>query len=438
MMEDLFDRFEDNLRKAGIKNGQTIILGVSGGVDSVTMLNLFLRSSFELNLIVAHLNHNVRVEADDDEKLVRILTEKLGLEFVSKKISHPKKGNLEEELRIERRNFLEQVALDSKADKIALAHNSNDQAETFILNALRGSGPAGLAGMRVSDNKIIRPLLNLSRIEIEAYGEENNLTWHEDKTNEDTKYNRNFIRHKIFPLLSQINPSFLDAINRTSYLQREIDDQLKKEAEKFITVPTDVTRLQGLSKSVLYEALGLLYEKAKGSRKDLNLQNLADLENLISQTNGTKSINLPDNITAIRRYKTLDFILKTSYNYSSGEVLEKLAMGENYFGNWLILGEKYAGLGGNSKYSLFVDENTLNKIKIKSWKPGDKMAIFGITGRKKLQDLFVDAKIDKEKRINWPIFYLGSEIIWIPKIALSRNLKPCSQVSVKLSVEEKL
>ena len=436
-MEDLFGSFLENLKKAGLKNDQTVILAVSGGIDSCVMLNLFTRLDMNLNLKVAHLNHNIRVEADDDEKLVRIIAEKYGLDFVTKKIVRPKKGNLEEELRIERRQFLEQTAAEAKADWIALAHNANDQAETFFLNVLRGSGPAGLAGMRVSDGKIVRPLLTFPRQDILAYGEENNLTWHEDKTNEDTRYKRNFIRHKIFPLISEVNSNWLEAVVRTSYLQREIDDSLKREAMPFITKEIDITNLVGLSRPLLYEVLGLLYERAKGSRKDLALTNLSDLESLISSSAGTKSIHLPGNIVATRRYKTLDFEEGKSYTYGSSEVLEKLTPGDNYFGSWVITADKYQGLGGNSKYTIFVDEKTLEKIKIKSWKSGDKMAIFGITGRKKLQDLFVDAKIDKEKRSGWPIFYLGSEIIWIPKIALSRNFKPDITVNIKLTVEEK-
>jgi len=437
-MSNLLVKFEENLRLCGLQSNQTVVLGVSGGVDSVTMLGLFLKSELSLNLVVAHLNHGVRLESDKDEKLVRISSEKNGLEFISKKITPPKSGNLEEELRIIRRRFLLETAEQFKASFVAIAHNANDQAETFFLNALRGSGPAGLGAMRLNDDKLIRPLLGFTRAEIEKYAEENNFTWHDDKTNDDTAYKRNYLRHKVFPLFSEVNSNWLDAIQRTTILQRQIDDYLKIEAQKFITTPFDVKTIPTLDKPILFEILGLLYENAKGDRKDLTLQNLTDLEKLISSTAGTKSISLPGNITAIRRYSNLEFVLKKEYNHNSTITLEGLEVGENYFDNWVILAEKTVELGSNSKYALFVDNKTFEKIKIKSWKSGDKISSFGISGSKKLQDLFVDAKIDKEKRLNWPIIYVGKEIVWVPKLALSRNLQASKIPTIKLTLQEKI
>lgn len=434
----MLEKFEENLKACNIRNGQTLVLGVSGGVDSITMLDLFIKSEINLNLIVTHLNHGVRIESDKDEKLVQKLADKNNLEFVSKKITPPRSGNLEEELRIIRRRFLIETAEGQKANFVAIAHNVNDQVETFFLNALRGSGSAGLGAMRMSDNKIIRPLLNFSRSEIEKYAEENNLTWYEDKTNEDITYKRNYLRHKIFPLFGEINPNWLEAINRTSSLQRQIDDYLKIEAQNYITEPFDVKNIPTLDKPILYEILGLLYEKAKGDRKNLTLKNLTDLEKLISTTSGTKSLALPGNITAIRRYSLLDFVLKKDYNHNSTITLDKLEVGENQFDNWIIVAEKTNELGSNSKYALYADSKMFEKIKIKSWKPGDKISPFGITGSKKLQDLFVDAKIDKEKRLTWPIIYLGREIIWVPKLSLSRNFTASKNPSIKLTLREKI
>ncbi len=433
---NLPEKFNENLKTCGLKNGQILILGVSGGVDSATMLDLFLRSELNLDLIIVHLNHGVRIESDKDEKLVRIQAEKNGLEFVSKKIIPPKSGNLEEELRIIRRQFLLETAKSYKANFVALAHNANDQAETFFLNALRGAGPAGLGAMKISDGQIIRPLLDSTRAEIEHYAEKNDLTWHDDTTNKDTTFKRNYLRHEVFPLLAEVNPKWLEAIQRTTTLQRQIDDSLKVEAQKYITTPFDVKTAPILEKPILYEIFGLLYEKAKGDRKDLTLQNLVDLEKLISTTAGTKSISLPGGITATRHYSNLDFSFKEEYNHNSTITLEELEFGENHFGNWTILAEKTTELGGNSKYVLFVDNKTFEKIKIKNWKAGDKISTFGISGNKKLQDLFVDAKIDKEKRLYWPIIYIGKEIVWIPKLALSRNLQASKIPTIKITAQE--
>jgi tRNA(Ile)-lysidine synthase len=435
---ELLEKFEENLRQCNVKSGQTVVLGVSGGIDSVVMLDMFLKSKLDLTLIIAHLNHGVRIESDKDEKLVQIVAKKHNLEFVSKKITPPKGGNLEEELRIKRREFLLNTQQENKADFIALAHNMNDQAETFFLNVLRGSGPAGLGAIRMSDQGIIRPLLDFSRAEIVEYGEENNLTWHEDKTNADIVYRRNYLRHKVFPLFADINPNWTEAVNRTALIMRKVDDYLKVEAEKILEKPIDITNLQVLDRPILFEVFGLLFERTKGDRKDLTLQNLEDLEKLISSTAGTKTIVLNGNVSAVRHYKSLDFVLKKTYNNSPLISLEGLELGENYFGPWLVKAEQVANLGSNSKYSIFVSEEVFKKIKVKTWKTGDKISPFGINGSKKLQDLFVDAKIDREKRYNWPIFFLGKELIWIPKLALSRNFVSSGISDIKITSEEKV
>jgi len=431
-------QFEENLNLCGVKENHTIVLGVSGGADSVTMLDLFLKSELKLNLIVAHMNHGLRVEADKDEKLVKFLAEKNNLDFVSKKINPPKGGNLEEELRIKRREFLLEVVKDSKAQYLALAHNANDQAETFFLNTLRGSGPAGLGGMKMFDTTLLRPLISFERKDIIEYAEANHLAWHEDQTNEDTQFKRNYLRHKVFPLLSEINSNWLEAIFRTTHLQREIDDHLKSEAEKYLIEPFDINSIQGLNRPILFEVLGLLYEKAKGDRKDLTLQNLSDLERLTSSTSGTKSLALPGNITATRRYNHLDFMLKKKYNNYSPVVLDKLEVGENTFSNWKVIVERIeiSDFRANSRYSIAVDPEILPKLKVRNWKAGDRISPFGMNGSKKLQDLFVDAKIDKDKRNNWPIFQLGRELIWVPRLALSRNFVLKKSPTIKITIEE--
>lgn len=435
-MESLEERFEQNLTHCNVRNGQKIVLGVSGGVDSVVMTDLFLRSPRRLQLIIAHLNHGVRKEAQSDEKFVEKLAKEHNLTFISEKLLPIRGGNLEEEMRIRRREFLERVAGNHRALFVALAHNSNDQAETFFLNVLRGSSPAGLGAMEMSSNKIIRPLLNFSRKEIEQYAKDRTLLWQVDQSNYDVTYSRNYLRHKVFPLFREINPNWLEAFYRTSYLQRKVDNYLKKEAVKFIKEELDVTKIQRLDKPILYEILGLLYEQAKGDRKDLALKNLQDLEILIASTSGTKSLNLPNKITAIRRYNILEFEAKIAYNGTPQTKLDKLEMGDNYFGRWNIKLDQVNGLGSNSKYHICLDENILSKIKVRTWQTGDKITTFGITGTKKLQDLFVDAKIDREKRYSWPVFVLGKEVVWVPQIALSRNFSSGVSPKIKIVAEE--
>jgi len=411
---DIRQKFKSNIEKAGVKNNGTVILGVSGGIDSVVMLDLFINS--KLNLVVAHLNHGVRKEAGRDESLVEELAAKNSLKFVSHRIDKPTGGNLEEEMRILRYEFLSRVAKDNNAKYIALAHNANDQAETIFLNILRGSGPAGLAGMKEVSGKVIRPLLNVKREEIESYANENKLEWTEDLTNRDTLYQRNYLRHKIFPLLTETNPSWLDAVNRMSASQREIDEHLKNEASEYLKSP--VSELKKLPKPVLYEVFGLRYEQKKGNRVDLTLRNLADLEKLIAENAGTKRVELPGKISAVRRYEILDFEAKNDYNLDSPSE-KKLKLGINRFGTWQI--EVTAGQGKNNKAEVILTKEQFSLVKVRTRKPGDLIETH--YGHKKLQDLFVDAKINKEQRALWPVMTISEEVIWVPGLAVSQTLK---------------
>ena len=462
---DVVKKFTENLAHSGIKQGQTIVLGVSGGLDSVTMLDLFAKADLNLKITVAHMNHGVREEAIHDEELVAKLTKKYGFRFISKTLIPRENhsnilknirmvGNLEEYLRNKRREFLLSAANDNKADFVALAHNADDQAETFIMNAVRGSGPAGLGAMSVKDEPIVRPMLNSSRREIETYARENKLVWNEDATNKDISYNRNYVRHRILPLLSRLNPEYLGGIGRTTGLQRQIDAHLKEEAFYVIARsakdPELDSRLRGndgefvisaeklrrLDKPLLYEVLGLMYEEVKGDRQNLSLAHLAAIEGLIQTSDGTKTLDLPGEVVAGRRYDKLDFCAKKEHNTPPTPSTKKLKIGTYKFGSWEVTVsqavipakagiQKQKGLDSwlaTRNDTLIIDAEMLPNLLLRTRKPGDKIASLGTNGTKKLQDLFVDAKIDRVKRTVWPIVQetRTDQIIWVPGLAKAK------------------
>jgi len=454
-------KFAENLTRCGVKHGQTVVLGVSGGVDSVTMLDLFAQSPLKLNIIVAHMNHGVREDAYLDEQLVKELAKKHGFKYVSKTIQIPKTGNLEEGLRDARRDFLLKVANDNGDCFVALAHNANDQAETLILNLVRGSGPAGLGAMSMSDEQILRPLLNFSRIVIENYALAQGLVWREDITNRDTNYNRNYIRHRILPMLETLNPEYLSAINRTTWLQRKIDEHFKEEAYR-LTHETSAEKLRRLDKPLLYETLGLLYERVKGDRKDLSLSHLSAIAKMIENSKGSKTLDLPGGVTVSRTYDRLDFCAKKEHNTPSAPSTKKLKLGAQKFGNWTItvapmsfrpnevsgeipqgsLRDPSATLGMTTNLtrndSTLVDAEKLANLVVRTRKPGDKIAKKGLGGNKKLQDLFVDAKIDRAKRDTYPLVVdsKSGEVLWVPGLAKS-DYKPINDTDIyQITVEE--
>ncbi len=224
-----------------IENGDKIVLGVSGGPDSITMLDILrqLREGLEFEIVVAHINHMIREEAIEDEKYVQEYCKKNNIECYIKridveKIANTKKIGTEEAGRKVRYEFFEEILQKTGSNKIGIAHNKNDKIETIIMHILRGSGISGLKGIEPKrDNKYIRPLIECERSEIEQYCEENKLEPRIDKTNFENEYTRNKIRNIVIPYIKkEFNPNIIETMNRLSELITEEDNYLEKETQK--------------------------------------------------------------------------------------------------------------------------------------------------------------------------------------------------------------
>lgn len=234
----------DTIKKYNlIEDGDKVILGVSGGPDSISMLDILKQikqdGKIKFEVIVAHINHQIREEANDDEKYVKNYCEKNQIKCYIKRIDVIKYANnnkigLEEAGRNLRYEFFDEVMNLENANKIAIAHNKNDKAETIIMNVLRGSGLAGLRGIEPKrENKFIRPIIECERNEIEEYCEENKLNPRIDKTNFINDYTRNKIRNIVLPYIKeQFNPNIIETMNRLSEVIIETDNYLKEETIK--------------------------------------------------------------------------------------------------------------------------------------------------------------------------------------------------------------
>lgn len=227
-----------------IENGDKIVLGVSGGPDSIAMLNILneIRNDKKIDLtfdiIVAHINHMIRKEAIEDEKYVEEYCNKKGIEFYSKSIDVQKLANnnkigTEEAGRLVRYEFFDEILQKTNSNKIAIAHNKNDKAETIIMNLMRGSGISGLKGIEEKRDKYIRPLIECDRKEIEKYCQEEELNPRIDKTNFENDYTRNKVRNIVIPYIKQeFNPNIINTLNRLSELVREEEKYIEKQVEK--------------------------------------------------------------------------------------------------------------------------------------------------------------------------------------------------------------
>lgn len=226
-----------------IENGNTIVIGVSGGPDSMALLNILINinknKKLNYELIVAHINHGIRVEAEEETQYVEDFCRKNKIKcFVKREkvenIAKEQKIGTEEAGRKLRYDFFEEVAKKVNANKIATAHTANDNAETVLMNLIRGSGTSGLKGIDAKrNNKYIRPLIECSRKEIEEYCESNKLEPKQDKSNSENIYTRNKIRNILLPLIEkEFNPNIINSLNRMSQIVKEENEYLQKQVEK--------------------------------------------------------------------------------------------------------------------------------------------------------------------------------------------------------------
>ena len=256
-----------------LENGGTVIAALSGGADSTALLHFLYsaKEKYNLTLLAAHLNHGIRgEEADRDERFCKILCEKYNIPFYSKKVDIPalsRQRHIGEELcgREERYAFLESLASAHNAI-IATAHNADDNAETLIFNLVRGSSLRGAAGIPPKRGRIIRPLIEVTRAEIESYCAENGLDFVTDSTNLGDEYTRNKLRHRVIPVLRELNPSFEAAITRFTESAAEVADYLDIQAnEALVAAKTDygylADRLLEHHPAVVKAAINILLKK---------------------------------------------------------------------------------------------------------------------------------------------------------------------------------
>lgn len=224
-----------------IENRDKLVLGVSGGPDSISMLNILNEikedNKIDLNfeIVVAHINHMIRKEAKEDEEFVRNFCMEKNIEFYSKSIDVKKLANTnkigtEEAGRNVRYDFFNEILKKSNSNKIAIAHNKNDNVETIIMNIMRGSGISGLKGIEAKRGIYIRPLIECEREEIENYCEEKKLNPRIDKTNFENEYTRNKIRNIIIPYIKkEFNPNIINTLERLSNLVKEEEEYIEKQ-----------------------------------------------------------------------------------------------------------------------------------------------------------------------------------------------------------------
>ena len=291
LKEEVLKTIKDNNL---INEGDKIVIGVSGGPDSICLLHLLnnLKDTLKITIYVAHINHSIREVADMETKYVQDFCKKIGVEcFVKKEdilsLAKKQKKGTEEVGRQVRYSFFDEVLEKTNSNKIATAHNSNDRAETVILNILRGSGISGLKGIEaMRDQKYIRPLINTDRESIEKYCEENNLEPKIDETNKENIYTRNKVRNVVIPYIKkEFNQNIIKTINRLSTVATEENDYLMKITKQ------EYANISNIENDIITLDLKRFNNLELVIKRRLILYTINEV---IHTTNGIEKVNLDD------------------------------------------------------------------------------------------------------------------------------------------------
>ena len=312
-----------------IEDGDKIVLGVSGGPDSISMLNILKEIKEEqiikFEIYVAHINHMIREEAIDDEKFVEDYCNRNNIKCYIKridiiKIANDMKIGTEEAGRNARYNFFEEILKETNSNKIAIAHNKNDKIETIIMHLLRGSGLSGLKGIEpIRDNKFIRPLIECERMEIEKYCEENKLNPRIDKTNFENEYTRNKIRNIVIPYIKQeFNPNIIQTLSRLSEVVTEeveyVDKQTQKIYQQILIEKTDkrislnLRKFNDQEKIIKSQLILLTTKQLMGSTQGIEKIHIEDIIKLCNNNIGNKYLTPNKNIKILIKDKKINFI----------------------------------------------------------------------------------------------------------------------------------
>ena len=432
-----------------IAPGEGLLVAVSGGPDSVALLHILysLREDLRLRLEVAHLQHGIRgVEAQEDAKFVAQLAAKLRLPLHLKEIDLPRirssagKGNLEALARAERYRFFAAVARERKFGKIATAHTQDDQAETVLMWLLRGSGLKGLGGMPLvhpldlanvelaSRLLVVRPLLYVSRAEIEEYLKEKDLTFRLDRSNQDLSFLRNWIRLKLIPQLKEkIDGNLLARLAQQAELIRQEDDLMDGLARGVLD---EIRTAEGInrgsllrhSKAMQRRLLRLWIEATRGHLRGLDFQHVESLLDVIADGPPQGRLSIPGGWQLVKEYETLKLDKQSrkmgqqcpcySYNLRAGKDLLIHEAGLTI--QSLEISPSLAGLPDNFMEAVFDIASLTADLTLRNFRRGDRFQPLGMTGHKKVKELFIEKKVPLAVRASLPLLVLGDEVIWIP------------------------
>lgn len=459
MKNDLLNKvakyIEDNHM---LKKGDRVVIGVSGGADSVTLFYVLvaLRKQYSLDLTVVCVNHGLRPEAEEEVEYVRRLCESEEVSFVTEKFDVNEESRklgmgTEEAGRLLRYRIFQEIA--GETGLIAVAHNMNDRAETMLFHLCRGTGPKGAEAIKAVSGNRIRPLLCVSRAEIENFLNEKGVKFYIDASNLENVYTRNKLRNVIFPMLTkEINAASIEHFARFSEIIECENDFIRNEAARKLAdiviksddecVIVQRSEFNKLHLAIKRELSKVFIDMLVKFNKDITLSHLDAIIETSAKV-GNFSINLPYNLKALMDYDSLSIVRDVKSAKSGGEACEEFVLPAEGLINIENFGTVKAELPGDvSLADISFMEYTkcfdYDKIKLQPTlrhrREGDYLTINRTMGTKKLKDYLIDKKIPKAERDRLYVIADGSHIMWVIGDRISEYYKVTEQTKRVLRI----
>jgi len=431
-----------------LSKGDRVLIGVSGGPDSMALLHILnkLQKEYNLELFVAHLNHGLRgSESDRDEKFVKEACKKMGINFFSKKISprdlHASGVSLEESARKVRYEYFEELAKKLNCNRIALGHTSDDQAETVLMRFIRGSGLKGLGGIPPTrkNGLIIRPLIETWRKEIEEFLSSEGIQFVVDSTNQSEDFLRNRYRHKLIPFIEkEFNPGIKKTLVRTGETLRkdeELLQELLRERNDYFKITGEgivfnLNSLRLFSDARKLRIIRNAIEKFVGDLRGFSSVHFLDLLKIISSKKPNQQLCLPRGLIAIKGYDNLNILtnknkklkikFKVKLNINGSTYIPELDLTIN---SRLIDRKNLKHLKMPDNIAI-LDYDLLKKpLFFRNYEAGDRFIPFGSPGTKKLKDFFIDLKVPLYERYRIPLLVSRDIIAWVAGYRIDDRFK---------------
>ena len=435
----LFERVANrNKKESLVENGDRIVVGFSGGPDSVFLVEMLLklREKIDFDIVLVHVNHLLRgEEAQRDEDFSINYGKSKGLKVFARKINITSLGkekglSLEEAGREARYSFYKEVLEKSNSNKIALAHNKDGQIETFMFRLTRGTGLSGLEGIATKRDRYIRPISEIYKSEIVNYLDENNISYCIDSTNLENEFTRNSIRIDLIPFIEKrYNPKFKDKIFSLIEEIRDINIFIEKEIEQFSYNETiNIESILKFPKSIRGKILSkYLYKYGL----EVNRKKISLIESILEK-GGSQEISLDSQYILKKEYNILK-IQKINLIKNNIEEVTFTIPNKIKYGDYIIEAE-YVERGEQNKNCFYTNLKLGDTLIVRGRKDGDKIIPTGMKGEKKLKEIFINEKIGKEKRDSIPLIVHNDNIVWIAGVRGNEKYNSTEKRCIKLSV----